>query len=70
MMTELKQRESVGSRNSVSGTPADCVKVALMQLLPERPDVMKWYTYFFTLVCEFQNFADLRLRILIWKTGL
>lgn len=40
MMTELKQRESVGSRNSVSGTPADCVKVALMQLLPERPDVV------------------------------
>ncbi len=28
-------------------------------------NIMKLYTYFFTLVCEFQNFADLRLRILI-----
>lgn len=25
---------------SVSGTPADCVKVALMHLMPERPDIV------------------------------
>lgn len=30
--------ENVRAAYSVTGTPADCVKVALMQLLPEKPD--------------------------------
>lgn len=38
--------------------------------MEEAADIMKWYTYFSIPVCEFQNFAALRLRILIWNTGL